>query len=190
MEQEQPASRVPSTQWDPLVRVFHWSVAGFFGLAYVVDNDWPQLHSQAGYTVALLIAFRLVWGVIGSEHARFGHFIAGPRVTLTYVYRLLHGRPPRIRGHDPAGALMIVVLLVCLSITALSGMALFAMAGSGPLADTFVSGWPDRLMVDVHHFFSEATLWLVVIHVCGVLLMSALHRQNLIGPMLTSRKKP
>lgn len=175
-------------QWDPLLRIFHWSLVCFFGLAYVVENDWPALHSHAGYTVALLVTFRLIWGVIGSDHAQFRQFIAGPGATLTYVGKLLRGRPPRARVHDPVGAVMIVVLLLCLVITAFSGMSLFAMAGSGPLAGTAIAEWPDGPMVDIHHFFSEATLWLVVVHACGVLLMSALHRENLIKPMITGRK--
>jgi len=177
-----------SQVWDPLVRIFHWSVAAFFALAYLLEGDWPGLHSHAGYTVALLVAFRIVWGFIGSSRARFSNFIASPAVTVRYLRELLGGRSEPYTGHDPAGAVMILVLLFSLLTTALSGMSLFAMEGSGPLAHTFVASWPDRLMVEVHEFSSEFTLWMVVVHVSGVLLTSVLHGRNLVKAMVTGYK--
>ena len=179
----------PAVVWDPLVRIFHWSLACFFCLAYFLDGDWPGLHSQAGYTVGLLVVFRIIWGFIGSEHARFPGFVTPPRATFAYLRTLLQRRPEAYVGHDPAGAMMILGLLTSLSITVLSGISLFAMEGSGPLAHTFVAHWPGGVMADVHGFFSEFTVWLVVAHVGGVLLTSRLNRENLIKAMITGRKK-
>lgn len=170
------------------MRIFHWSVAAFFALAYLLDGDWPGLHSHAGYTVALLVAFRIVWGFIGTSRARFSDFVVSPAATFRYLQELLGGRSQPHTGHDPAGAVMILALLFSLLTTALSGMSLFAMEGSGPLAHTFVASWPDRLMVDVHQFSSEFTLWLVIAHVSGVLLTSALHRRNLVKAMISGSK--
>ena len=183
------SSNPPSVVWDPLVRIFHWSLGGFFCLAYFLDGDWPGLHSQAGYTVGLLVSFRIVWGFIGSEHARFADFVTSPGVTIAYLRELLQRRQNVCVGHDPAGAVMILGLLLSLAITVLSGISLFAMEGSGPLAQTFVARWPGGLMADVHGFFSEFTFWLVVVHIGGVLLTSRLNRQNLIKAMITGRKK-
>ena len=125
--------------WDPLIRIFHWSLTFFFFLAYLLEGDWPALHSHAGYTVALLIIFRMVWGMIGSMHARFSDFITTPSIALTYFKRLLTSKNETYIGHNPAGAAMILALMTCLLITAFSGISLFAMEGSGPLANTIGS---------------------------------------------------
>lgn len=175
--------------WDLPVRLFHWSLAGFFFLAWWLGSDWPGMHTHAGYTVTFLVAFRVLWGFIGTLHARFADFLAGPGVTFRYLGRLARGRPEPFTGHDPAGALMILGLLVILGITALSGMSLYAMEGRGPLAGTAIAGWPEVPMVDVHHVASDLAMVLVVVHVLGVLLTSALTRTNLIRAMISGRKR-
>lgn len=176
--------------WDLPVRLFHWSLAGYFGLAYWLGSDWPAMHTHAGYTAALLVTFRILWGFIGSTHARFADFLATPGRTVRYVGALVHGRPEVHRGHDPAGAAMILALLGSLLVTSISGMALYAMEGRGPLAGTAVARWPDRPMVDVHHLASDFTLVLVLLHVLGVLMTSAITRTNLVRAMITGRKPP
>jgi cytochrome b len=174
--------------WDLPVRLFHWSLAGFFFLAYWLGSDWPAMHTHAGYTVALLVAFRVLWGFMGTSHARFAGFLATPAETACYLLALTRGRAKVYLGHDPAGAGMILTLLAVLLVTALSGMSLYAMEGRGPLAGTWISAWPDRPMVDVHHFAADLTLVLVAVHVLGVLLTSAVTRTNLIRAMITGRK--
>ena len=179
--------------WDPLVRIFHWSLAAFFFLAYFLEGDWLGMHSHAGYTVALLVVFRLLWGVIGSMHARFSNFVAAPAVVIVYLQQFFRGKSkPRV-GHDPAGAVMIVVLLTSLAVTTITGMSLFAMEGSGPLADTFVAVWlesmPGSALEEFHEFAADFTLAMVIGHVGGVLVTSAVHRQNLIRAMITGRKR-
>jgi len=170
------------------VRVFHWSLAFFFFLAYFLEGAWRSMHSHAGYTVALLILFRLLWGVIGSRHARFSDFVTASGSAFTYLKQLLHRKAERHIGHDPAGAAMILTLLISVSVTTFSGMSLFAMEGSGPLAETFVSSWPEGVLQEIHEFFANFTLTMVVIHVLGVLLASFSNGENLIRAMLTGKK--
>ena len=177
-----------TTVWDLPVRLFHWSLAVFFTLAYWLGGDWPAMHSHAGYTVLLLVSFRILWGFMGSPHARFMDFLAPPADTLRHLRAIAKGRPDAYQGHDPAGGAMILMLLLCLLITGFSGMSLFAMEGQGPLAATLVAGWPDRLMLDVHHVASDLTLVLIVVHVSGVLITSVLTGENLIGAMIHGRK--
>lgn len=174
--------------WDPLVRLFHWSLAAFFFLAYFLENDWMALHAHAGYTVALLVGFRIFWGFAGCAHARFADFPASPVRSVSYLWSLLTGRAVPYRGHDPAGSMMIVALLVSLLITAVSGMSLFAMEGSGPLAHTFFSTLRQEPFVCLHRFFADFTMALAVIHVAGVLLASFSLRENLLKAMFTGRK--
>ena len=174
--------------WDPPVRLFHWSLAGFFSLAYSLGSDWPAMHTHAGYVVMLLVGFRIIWGFMGPTHARFSDFLEPPAETFRYLGALARGRPRAHVGHDPAGGMMILTLLGSLLVTSFSGVMLHAMEGRGPLAGTVVAGWSDRPMVDVHHFASELCLVLVVIHVLGVLLTSLLTRENLVRAMITGRK--
>ncbi len=107
--------------WDPLVRGFHWSLVGAFAIAWLTAEELQPVHEIAGYMVAGLVAFRLVWGVIGSRYARFAQFLRGPSATLAYLGDVARGRERRYLGHNPAGAAMVLALLLTLSGTAFTG---------------------------------------------------------------------
>jgi len=184
-----PAKK-PPVVWDPLLRTFHWSLAFFFFLAYLFESDKLGMHSHAGYTVTLLVLFRLVWGFIGPRHALFTDFVTPPGQVYIYLRQLFYRTAKRHVGHNPVGAAMILTLLVSLLITAFTGMCLFAMEGSGPLVNTFVSSWPGQVLEDIHEFFSNFTLVLIIVHVVGVLLTGLLHKENLIKAMITGEKQP
>lgn len=175
--------------WDPLVRIFHWSLAAFFFIAYLTEDELLSVHVYAGYAVAGLIGFRLVWGLIGTRHARFSDFVTGPAGVLRYLGRLLTGRAPHYAGHNPAGGAMILALLVSLALTAFFGMALIAGDGNGPLAGTFAAGWSGEWTEEAHEVFANLTLFLVFLHVAGVVVSSLLEGQNLVRAMITGRKK-
>lgn len=171
----QAASRI--LVWDAPVRVFHWLMVLCFAGAYLTaeQDDWRLLHVTLGYTMAGLVAFRIVWGVIGTRYARFAAFVRGPASALRYVRTLLRGQPEHHVGHNPAGALAIVaLLLLALAVTA-SGWATYRdMAGEA--------------MEDLHEGLANTMLALVGVHVAAVLASSWLHHENLIGAMLSGRK--
>jgi cytochrome b len=175
--------------WDPLIRLFHWSLVLFFFVAYFVEFDRPQLHSYSGYAISLLLLFRVVWGFIGSQTAKFADFIPRFGAAWAYLVAISKGDARRYIGHNPAGALMIIVLLVGLLITVLSGMSLYAMEGSGPLANTFAAALPARVVEPVHEFASDFMIVMVVIHVAGVLVTSKVHHENLLLAMVTGCKQ-
>ena len=110
----------------------------------------------------------------------------------------MRGQSVRYVGHDPAGAAMIFLLFGSILMTTLSGMSLFAMEGYGPFSDVFadsfltpfLASWQGGIVEDVHDFFANLTVVLIVLHVLGVLGTSWQHRENLIAAMLTGRKKP
>ncbi len=178
--------------WDPLVRVFHWAlVAGFF-TAYFTEDDLLDVHVIAGYTVLGLVLFRLVWGVIGTRHARFTDFVTTPSTAWGYTKNVLRGTAKRFIGHNPAGGLMIVLLLISLLATTFFGLATYgADKHAGPLAAWFVGTDKsvEHLLKEVHEFFANFTLALVGIHVLGVIVESLLHRENLARSMVTGRKR-
>ncbi len=122
-------------------------------------------------------------------HARFSDFITTPSIALTYFKRLLTSKNETYIGHNPAGAAMILALMTCLLITAFSGISLFAMEGSGPLANTIVASWSGYWLEEVHDFFANFTLFLIVLHTCGVLFTSYRSQENLTRAMITGRKR-
>lgn len=185
-----PEPKEGTVVWDPLVRLYHWSLASFFCLAYLLEGEWLSMHSHAGYTVFGLVGFRIVWGIIGPTRARFADFVTPPGVSVAYLKQLINGTARRHIGHNPAGSAMILALMIALSITALSGMVLFAIQGSGPLAATFVASWPGDVVAEIHEFFTDATLVLVIVHLGGVLLTTVRYKENLTRAMITGAKRP
>jgi cytochrome b len=178
--------------WDPLVRVFHWSLVASFTIAYLSGEGWEGLHTWAGYTVAGLIAVRLVWGFVGTRYARFSDFVRGPGAVMDYLKELRRLDAPRHLGHNPAGGAMIVALLLLVVLTALSGVALLgAEEGAGPLAGVMAHTahfWEEALE-ETHEVLANLTVLLVVLHVTGVVLSSFLHNENLVRAMVTGRKR-
>jgi cytochrome b len=175
--------------WDPLVRVFHWSLVFFFLLAFATEDDWMNLHVWAGYAVAMLIGFRLLWGVIGTRTARFPTFVKSPQAAMRHFRGMFSGKAPHYLGHNPLAAMMVVALLGSISLVAFSGMVLIAAEGQGPLAGTFFAGISGEVMEEVHEFFANFTLLLVFVHVGGVVVSSLLEGENLVKAMITGRKK-
>lgn len=175
--------------WDPLVRIFHWSLVFFFMLAYVSEDDWLGVHVPAGYAVAMLVAFRLMWGLVGTRYARFTQFIRSPSMVLTYCKQMLSFQVPHYLGHNPAAAAMIITLLFSSILVSFSGVVIIASEGQGPLAATVFASFNASLMKEVHEFFANLTLLMVFLHVGGVLFSSLLEGQNLARSMVTGRKK-
>ncbi len=191
--------------WDPLVRLFHWSLVAAVAVAWVTAEDWSNVHEIAGYAVAGLVALRLVWGLVGSRHARFARFVNGPAATLSYLGAMVRGTERRHLGHNPAGAAMIVALLLTLSATAFSGWLM-----AEPVRVAMLPGLPqvvtpaladddDRYgehgesssetLKDVHEFLANLLLLLVALHGGGVVLASFRHHENLARAMVTGDKR-
>jgi len=176
--------------WDPMVRIFHWGLVAMFIIAYATEDELMTVHAYAGYTIIGLLAFRLVWGFIGTPHARFSDFVRPPREAIAYVKDMAALRARRYLGHNPAGGLMILALLLSLLLTTLTGLAAYGVEGSGPLA-AGLSGageFAEEAFEEIHEFFANFTLLLVGIHVAGVILGGILHGENLVRAMFTGRK--
>ena len=181
--------------WDPVVRSFHWGLVAAFAVAWLAADEGQPLHEPGGYAVAALLVLRLIWGFVGSHHARFAQFMRGPAATLVYLGDMLRGRERRHLGHNPAGAAMIVALMVTLSGTALSGWLLEqsieearAVTFVGEHGSREVRG--DKTLKEVHETLANLALVLVALHVGGVALTSWRHRENLPRAMVTGRKRP
>jgi cytochrome b len=193
--------------WDIAVRVFHWSLVVLFFTAYLSGDDDSLLHVYAGYGVLALVAFRVVWGFIGTRHARFTDFVRGRAATASYLKSVVAFRPQHYLGHNPAGGWMIVALLACLIATCWSGLLVYGAQGHGPLAGVEIRYVPVAMAHDerkasggegdggehgfwgeVHETLSNLTLALVFLHIAGALVSSAIHRENLVKAMVTGYK--
>jgi cytochrome b len=182
----------PVYVWDPLVRLFHWSLVAGFATAFIVEDDLLGVHVWAGYLVLTLIAVRLLWGFLGTPYARFHEFVRGPRQIKAYLEAMLTGHAPRYLGHNPAGGIMVVVLLVAVAATGVSGLMLYgAQEFAGPLAGRMstVSNATAHDLEAVHALFADLTFVLVIAHLAGVLFSSLAHHENLVGAMLTGFKR-
>ena len=182
--------------WDPLVRTGHWLLATAVIIAWFVDEPlW--LHTWLGYIAIALVLVRIVWGFIGPDYARFASFVRGPRLTFGYFSDLIRFSSKRYLGHSPAGAVMIIALLVMVAVTAVTGMAsLAATSGEGPLAGVITKvEWANTeedqelLIEEVHETAANVTMVLILLHIAGVALASFAHRENLVAAMITGRKR-
>lgn len=164
--------------WDAPLRVFHWLLALSFAGAWLTaeSETWRQTHVTLGYTVAGLVAFRLVWGFIGPKHARFADFVRGPSAVVGYLRSLVTARPEHHVGHNPAGAIAVLAMLVLAALTTLTGYAHFQDFGGG-------------FMEELHEALASSMLAVVGLHVAAVALSSVVHRENLVRAMVTGRKQ-
>ncbi len=198
--------------WDLFVRLFHWLLVAGIISQLATAEDLKSVHVNIGYMIIILLILRIIWGIVGSRHARFTDFIYRPADILTYLKRLIQGRPGHYIGHNPAGGAMVCALLVVLLLTGLTGLMTLGAEGKGPLsghsqyitARAWADDHPSRDDEDASrhgsktqaHFWKEAhetlsgiSLFLIGLHICGVLVSSYVHRENLILAMITGRKK-
>lgn len=207
--------------WDPVVRLFHWSLVVAFFVAYFTEPEDSGLavHVWAGYFAGGLIVLRVIWGFVGSPHARLGDFAFGPFHALRYLADLARGKSRRYLGHSPAGAWMVYLLLATLSVTVVTGLVVLALdKHAGPLAPLFESTTAPRaaaepiasrraegerdlargashgesyedVVEEAHELLANVVLALVILHLIGVAVASLAHRENLVRSMVTGYKR-
>ena len=191
--------------WDPLVRIFHWTLVVAFTIAYLTGEDAPPLHEWMGYVVLALVLFRIVWGFAGPEHARFADFLCGPGRIMSNLRDIVLLRPKRYLGHSPAGGAMVILLLALLTATTVTGI--LAEESEHPAAAASIMGSAvandngdgmdgvgageesESPLVEAHEVLANLTLALVFLHIAGVILASFTHRENLIAAMFSGRKR-
>jgi len=196
--------------WDIGVRLFHWSLVIVFIIAYLSGDDDSDIHVYAGYIVLGLVIFRIIWGFIGTQHARFKDFIYSPSEIIGHAKGLFTGKVKSYRGHNPLGGLMVLALLFTLILTVISGLKVYGEEGYGPLAQStssyFISsanasspdednerhhenGDKEEWWEEIHEFFSNLMLFLIVFHIAGVIISSKIENKNLVKAMITGYKE-
>jgi cytochrome b len=211
------AEKVTVPVWDPLVRVFHWTLALAFVVAYFSGEGTLALHVWAGYLVGGLVVLRVIWGLVGPRHARFADFVFGPFAVLGYLGDLLRFHAKHYLGHSPAGGALVLALLIGLAAVVGTGLQLYAIEeNAGPLAGLTTASGPtparaipsdegeateaeaakaagaaegEAFWEELHEVLANLTLALAVLHIAGVVLASLVHRENLARAMITGRKR-
>ena len=168
--------------WDAVVRTLHWALAAAVAAAWV-SGHWPPrhfdaVHHTAGYVAGGVVLLRLAWGFVGGRYGRLGQFLRGPRAVLAYAHAMRSGHEPRYIGHNPLGGWMVLLLW---------GTSL-ALATTGWLYTTDWL-WGYAWLSDLHAALAWLIAALVVGHLAGVVATSWRHRENLVGAMISGRKR-
>ncbi len=164
--------------WDLPVRVGHWLLVASFVTAWLTgeSEEWRLIHVYAGGLMLGIASFRLLWGFIGSPHALFADFVRGPRAVIDYLQHLIHKQPRHFSGHNPAGGWAVMALLSLILLGGVSGWLNYQELGGE---------WAEEL----HEITVHLLLAVAALHLCGVLVSCALHRENLVVSMLTGTKR-
>lgn len=164
--------------WDPFVRIFHWGLVACIALNEFVIDDGERVHQWIGYAASALVLARIVWGFVGTRHARFSDFWPTPARLRAHLADLLAGRHGAQVGHNPLGALMMLALLA----------VVLALGASGWLQTTDAF-WGEEWLQELHEELAEALLGLAGVHVAAALLMSGVEHTNLVAAMVSGIKR-
>jgi len=199
--------------WDIFVRIFHWTLVGCMIGLYLSGDEFEGVHISLGYFVTCLILLRVIWGFIGTKHARFGDFLYPPTKIYQYLKGLVNGNPTHYLGHNPAGGLMIIVMLLFLLVTAFTGLKTLGSEGKGLLANNGISIFRfayadddsdddkkyktgdyqknrrEEFWEEIHESMTSFMIFLIIAHLAGVVVSSWIHKENLILAMINGRKK-
>ncbi|MGB4117812.1 MAG: cytochrome b/b6 domain-containing protein [Polaromonas sp.] len=164
--------------WDMPTRVFHWMMVLSFTGAYLTAESerWRLVHVTLGYTLGGLVAFRIVWGLVGTRYARFSSFVRGPAAVKRYLVAMVAREPGHDIGHNPAGAVAIVLLLLLSIAITVTGWAVYNDVGGK---------WAEEL----HELAADGMLLVILMHIAGVAVASWLHRENLVRAMFDGQKE-
>ena len=176
--------------WDAPTRLFHWAIVILLGTSWLTQRlYWMELHFLSGYSMLALLLFRLGWGFCGSATARFVHFLKSPLDALRHLARLHRSEQDTEIGHNAAGGWMVLIMLTMLALQVATGLcANDDIATQGPLADYVGKAWSDW-MTHIHAVNFQCIEVAIALHLIAIAAYAALKRQNLVGPMITGRKR-
>lgn len=188
---DKPETLKTVTVWDLPTRLFHWTLVILMIAQWLTaeNSETMDYHVWGGYAVLALVLFRLIWGFVGSDTARFRDFLRGPGAALEYAKALRRGETPHYLGHNPMGGWSIVAMLGLLLVQA--GTGLFAnddILIEGPLYAWVSKGTSDWL-TSIHKLSFNLLLLVIAVHISAVLFYLLVKRENLIHPMLSGRKR-
>lgn len=187
----QVAARRMINVWDLPTRIFHWTLVGLFVFLIVsgdLGDDLIEWHFYAGYLLSGLILFRVIWGVIGSRHSRFTSFVRDPITTVTYLKGMFSGKTAHHYGHNPAGGMMVIVLLILLALQVATGLvSTDDVIWDGPFYSA-VSDQVAEIGGELHESIQSLLQLLVVLHVAAILFHRFKYNDHLVPAMIHGKK--
>lgn len=180
---------MPIRVWDAPTRLFHWAIVALLGISWLTESrGWMEFHFLSGYCVIVLLLFRLCWGVVGSQTARFAHFVRSPLAALRHLAHLHRPEPDTAIGHNAAGGWMVLVMLALLAVQVATGLCANDDGDTeGPLFRYVGKDWSDWLS-HIHAMNFQLIKLAVLAHVAAILAYVVLKRHDLVRPMITGRK--
>jgi cytochrome b len=176
--------------WDIPTRLFHWTLALSFAAAWLTSesDEWLGVHVFFGYLMLGMVAFRVLWGLVGTHYARFASFWFSPKDALTYLRQIIKGQAQRHIGHNPTGSVAIYLLLLLTLAVGLTGFFTLGTEEQQGAAAGWMSIAQGRIFKELHEVLATGMLLLVIGHIAGVVIESVLHKENLARSMVTGTK--
>lgn len=165
--------------WDPLVRLFHWSLAGIFFANYFFNEEGDDWHQWLGYTAVAWLAVRFVWGFLATGAARWSDFFPTVARLTFHTRALIRGESYHRMGHSPLGGLVMLLIMLCI----------FSLGITGYMMQEIDYFWGNEWLENIHGWIANTTLALVIIHISAALLESYRLKENLPLSMLTGKRK-
>ena len=178
--------------WDWTIRLFHWATVLIVALMWwTAEEGIMDWHKRLGLILLGLLAFRLVWAVIGPRTARLSLKGLSPRALLAYLGDLRPGRHKASFGHNPIGTLSVLAMLLALCVQVGTGLFAVDVDGleSGPLA-SLVSFEAGRQAAEIHETSFNILIALIALHLIAIVTYLVVFRDNLVRPMVTGRRNP
>lgn len=164
--------------WDPFVRIFHWSLVACVLTNYFVIDDGEDWHQWIGYAASALVTLRIVWGFIGTRHARFADFFPTPTRLRAHLVAMRSGSTEFHPGHNPLGALMMLAL-----------MALVLALGVTGFLQTTDAFWGEEWLQELHEWLGSGLITLAGLHAAAAIVMGRIERTALVTAMVTGTKR-
>jgi cytochrome b len=181
---------LPMRVWDLPTRLFHWVLIVLIATSWVTQyENWMDWHKLSGYAILTLLLFRLAWGFVGSDTARFSRFLKSPLAALRHLSQITRREPDYEIGHNAAGGWMVLVMLLLLLVQAVSG--LFSnddIDTEGPLTNLIDKAQSDWFS-HVHSVTFTLIEIVIVLHILAIIAYAVLKRQDLVRPMVTGKKR-
>jgi cytochrome b len=176
--------------WDGFVRFTHWAILALVAISFATAKTHRmEWHMLCGYAALTLLIFRIAWGFVGSENARFRAFLGSPAAAFRQLGKLGRAEPDREVSHNPAGGWMVVILLALLLTQAITGLFAFDQVFTrGPLANR-APEWVVDLATSVHLRNFYILLGAIVIHVIAIAIYRVSKGQDLLVPMVVGSKR-
>lgn len=165
--------------WDPLIRLFHWSVAAIVVANYFLNEEGDDWHQWLGYIAIAWLTVRFFWGFFGTGAARWSDFFPTRANLTAHIGALVRGEHYHRMGHSPLGGLVMILMMLCILSLGITGFMMEEI-------DYF---WGEDWVENVHSWIANSLIALVAIHIAAAVFESYRLKENLPLSMITGKRR-